>query len=50
MSAQAHKDPSKAWLILFFVCFLLSIVGIGVWQLATGYNPDQPDAAVTGGH
>jgi hypothetical protein len=50
MSAQTHKDPSKGWLLLFFVCFVLSVFGIGVWQLATGYNPDTPDAPAAGGH
>ena len=50
MSAETHKDPSKGWLILFFVCFIISVFGIGLWQMCTHYNPDAAEAPVAGGH
>ncbi len=40
MTETAHKDPSKGWLVLFFVAFIITVFGIGVWQLVTHYNPD----------
>ncbi|HEY9717687.1 MAG TPA: hypothetical protein V6C69_09475 [Trichormus sp.] len=49
MSAPTHKDPSKGWLIFFFVCFTMSVVAIGVYAKFC-YNVDAPEAAVTGGH
>jgi hypothetical protein len=50
MSAPKHQDPSQGWLILFFVCFAISVFGIGVWQLVIHYNPDAAEAPVEAGH
>ncbi len=51
MTETADKDPSKGWLVLFFVAFIITVFGIGVWQLVTHYNPDaRPVAPVEAGH
>jgi len=50
MTETAHKDPSKGWLVLFFVAFIITVFGIGVWQLVTHYNPDAAVAPVEAGH
>ncbi len=51
MVEPTHKDPSQGWLILFFVCFIVSVFGIGVWQLAFHYDPDAvQDAPAAHGH
>jgi hypothetical protein len=44
-----HKDPSRTWLVFFFVCFIVSVVGIGVWA-SMCYNVNAPEPAATGGH
>jgi uncharacterized membrane protein len=31
MTASEHQDPSKRWLIFFFVCFALVLIGIVVF-------------------
>lgn len=49
MSAPEHKDPNKAWLIFFFVCFIGVVVGIGVWAKLC-YDANAPEAPVSGGH
>jgi len=49
MSAPKHKDPSKGWLIFFFVCFTSSVVAIGVYN-CFNYKVDAPEAPVAGGH
>lgn len=48
-AAPTHKDPSKGWLILFFVCFVITIVGIGCFA-AMFYNVNAPEAGVEAGH
>jgi hypothetical protein len=50
MSAPTHNDPSKAWLIFFFVCFTLTVGMIGLWA-ALAYKVDDGAApAPAGGH
>lgn len=49
MSAE-HSHPSDAWLWFFFVCFVITLVGIGLIAVFT-YNVDAPEAApASGGH
>lgn len=31
MTASEHQDPSNRWLIFFFVCFVLVLLGIVVF-------------------
>jgi hypothetical protein len=47
---SAHKDPSKNWLILFFVCFIITIVGIGVYALLCYHADEQPVVEAAHGH
>ena len=49
MSAPTHNDPSKAWLIFFFVCFTLTVGMIGLWA-ALAYHVDDGTAAAPAGH
>jgi hypothetical protein len=49
MSGTEHKDPSKAWLFFFFVCFILTVFGIGIFAKFT-YNVDAPTPQAAGGH
>jgi len=48
MSETAHKDPSSNWLIFFFVCFALVMLGIVIF-FARDINKEQP-AKPAGGH
>jgi hypothetical protein len=50
MSEQAHNDPSKGWLIFFFVCFSGCVLAIGVWA-AFCYDVNKAEPVqVSGGH
>lgn len=50
MSESAHHDTSHNWLIFFFVCFGMVMLGIGIWA-ATNYKVDAVDQAEpAGGH
>ena len=52
MSEAHHKDPSKRWLVFFFVCFALVVFGIGFYNSITykadSDNPNQPLPATDG--
>ncbi len=49
MGAATHKDPSRNWLIFFFICFGLVVFAIGVFAAFT-YNVNAPEVAPSGGH
>jgi hypothetical protein len=49
MSEAGHSDPSKKWLLFFFVCFGMTVFAIGVFAMFT-YKVDAPDAPASGGH
>lgn len=49
MSATpTHKDPSKNWLIFFFICFTCTVVAIGLWAQFC-YHVDDVDKPAGGG-
>jgi hypothetical protein len=49
MSGETHSDPSKNWLIFFFICFFLTVFGIGLWAKLF-YNANAPVPKASGGH
>jgi hypothetical protein len=44
-----HKDPSSSWLIFFFVCFALVLLGI-VFFFARDINSETPSKPSAGEH
>ncbi|MBX9666216.1 MAG: hypothetical protein K2X93_01300 [Candidatus Obscuribacterales bacterium] len=49
---SAHSDTSQKWLIFFFVCFGMSVFGIGIWACFC-YNvaeAQKPPGGAGGGH
>ena len=52
MSATEHNDPSTRWLTFFFVCFAISVFGIGLWALYAGmtHDPNAEPSEPSGGH
>lgn len=49
MTDTAHRDPSFNWLIFFFVCFALVMIGIVVF-FARDINKEPEFKAAPGGH
>ncbi|MBZ0187571.1 MAG: hypothetical protein K8F91_15090 [Candidatus Obscuribacterales bacterium] len=50
MSDSENHDSSHKWLIFFFVCFAMTVFGIGVWACFC-YNPNEaPSEGAGGGH
>lgn len=49
MSSAKHVDPSSQWLVFFFVCFGLVMLGI-VLFFARDFNSQQTPAPASGGH
>jgi hypothetical protein len=47
MSEEAHSDASRTWLIIFFVCFVITMA-IGGFAIFT-YNANAPEAKPSGG-
>ena len=41
MTETAHKDPASNWLIFFFVCFALIMLGIVIF-FARDINKEEP--------
>lgn len=48
MVESTHNDPSRKWLIFFFVCFTLTVFAIGMWA-ALMYHVDDNTAPASGG-
>ncbi|MCA9803296.1 MAG: hypothetical protein KC777_15100 [Cyanobacteria bacterium HKST-UBA02] len=48
MSSSEHHDSSHNWLIFFFVCFAITVFGIGVWACCC-YDPNAVPADESGG-
>ncbi len=48
MTESAHKDPSSNWLIFFFVCFALVMLGIVIF-FARDINKEQQNKPAPGG-
>jgi hypothetical protein len=48
MAESEHKDSSRSWLIFFFVCFALTLIGIVVFFARDINKESQP--ASTGSH
>ena len=40
-----HRDPSNGWLIFFFVCFAIVLIGIAVFFARDINKEPAPDAA-----
>lgn len=49
MTETTHKDPSNGWLIFFFVCFALVLIGI-VAFFARDINSEPEVKPASGGH
>ena len=49
MSAGKHSDASSKWLVFFFVCFAIVLLGIVIF-FARDYNSQQSQAPSSGGH
>lgn len=51
MSDSEHQDPSTGWLTFFFVCFAITVLGLGLYALYAGMTEDK-NAPVepAGGH
>ena len=47
MTETGHKDPSQRWLIFFFICFALVLIGIVVF-FARDINKE-PEVKPSGG-
>ncbi|MBX9691287.1 MAG: hypothetical protein K2Z81_02815 [Cyanobacteria bacterium] len=47
--SEGHSDTSHNWLIFFFTCFGIVMLGIGLWAL-TSYQVDAPETPSGGGH
>lgn len=52
MSSSEHHDPSRTWLTFFFVCFAMSVFGIGLYALYahSTQDPNAVPAEPSGGH
>ena len=50
MAEHAHNDPSKKWLIFFFVCFTMTVGAIGLWAAIAYHVDDTNPPAPGGGH
>lgn len=49
MTENEHSDVSGAWLIFFFVCFGIVVLGIGVYT-AINSSTNPPETKPSGGH
>jgi len=49
MTASEHQDPSSRWLIFFFVCFAIVLIGIVVF-FARDINKDTETPGSSGTH
>ncbi len=46
--SEGHSDTSHNWLIFFFTCFGIVMLGIGLWALSS-YKVDEPEVPSGGG-
>ncbi len=49
MTETAHKDPSSNWLIFFFICFALVLLGIVIF-FARDINKEPETKPAGGAH
>ena len=52
MSNTGHDDPSHKWLTFFFVCFAITVLGIGLFAVYLFYNSPKTEEGKepSGGH
>ena len=49
MSESEHHDSSHNWLTFFFVCFAITVLGIGLYAAWASQQP-KPAEEPSGGH
>ena len=52
MSDSEHQDSSHNWLTFFFVCFAITVLGIGLFgiYITTNASDEEGKAEPSGGH
>ena len=52
MSDSEHQDSSQQWLTFFFVCFAITVLGIGFFgiYLTVNASDEEGKAEPSGGH
>lgn len=45
MSDSEHKDSSQDWLTFFFVCFAITVLGIGLFAVYLHMNASDEEGA-----
>jgi hypothetical protein len=48
MTTETHSKANEIWLIFFFICFVIVLVGIGLLAVCT-YNVNAPEGKPAAG-